>query len=46
MCSLLIDSGSCANVINITFVSKMNLCSIKHHKPYRLSAHDVGGWCG
>jgi len=34
--SLIIDRGSCANVASTTLVSKLNLCMIKHNKPYRL----------
>jgi hypothetical protein len=34
MCSLIIDSGSCVNVCSTT--RKLNLCTIKHVKPYRL----------
>lgn len=36
MCSLPIDNGSCANITNTTLVSKLNLSTIKHHRPYRL----------
>jgi hypothetical protein len=32
----MIDSGSCVNLTSTTLVSKLNLCIIKHHKPYRL----------
>ena len=35
-CSLIIDNGSCVNVYSTTLVSKLNLCTIKHVKPYRL----------
>ena len=30
VCGLIIDSGSCVNVC------KLNLCTVKHAKPYRL----------
>jgi hypothetical protein len=33
---LIIDSGSCVNVCSTTHVSKLNLCTVKHAKPYRL----------
>jgi hypothetical protein len=33
---LIIDSGSCVNVCSTTLVSKLNLCTVKHAKPYRL----------
>jgi ferredoxin len=36
VCGLIIDSGSCVNVCSTTLVSKLNLCSVKHAKPYRL----------
>jgi len=36
MCGLIIDSGSCVNVCNTTLVSKLDLCTVKHAKPYRL----------
>jgi hypothetical protein len=34
--SLIINSGSCANVASTTLVSKLNLCTIKHYRLYRL----------
>jgi hypothetical protein len=36
VCGLIIDSRSCVNVCCTTFVSKINLCTVKHVKPYRL----------
>jgi len=36
VCSLIIDSRSCVNVCSTTLVSKLNLCTVKHPKPYRL----------
>jgi len=36
VCGLIIDSGSCVNVCSTTLVSKLNLCTVKHAKPYRL----------
>ena len=36
VCNLIIDSGRCVNVCSTTLVSKLNLCTIKHVKPYRL----------
>jgi len=36
VCSLIIDSESCVNVCSTTLVRKLNLCTIKHAKPYRL----------
>jgi hypothetical protein len=35
VCSLIIDNGSCVNVCSTTLVSKLNLCTVKHAKPYR-----------
>ena len=32
---LIIDSGSCINVCSTTLVSKLNLSTLKHTKPYR-----------
>ena len=36
MCNLIIDSGSCTNVASTTLVSKLNLCTLKHTRPYIL----------
>jgi hypothetical protein len=36
MCSLIVDSGSCTNMVSITLISKLNLCIVKHTKLYRL----------
>jgi len=36
MWNFIIDNESCANIVGNTLVSKLNLCTIKHHKPYRL----------
>jgi len=36
VCSLIIDSESCVNVCSTTLVSKLNLCTLKHAKLYRL----------
>jgi hypothetical protein len=36
VCGLIIDSGSCVKVCRTTLVSKLNLCTVKHAKPYRL----------
>jgi hypothetical protein len=36
VCGLIIDSGSCVNVCSTILVSKLNLCTVKHAKPYRL----------
>jgi hypothetical protein len=36
VCSLIIDSGSCVNFCSTNLVSKLNLCVVKHAKPYRL----------
>ena len=36
ICNLIIDSGSCTNVASTTLVNKLNLCTIKHTRPYRL----------
>jgi hypothetical protein len=36
VCILIIDSGSCANKASTIFVGKLNLCMIKHNRPYKL----------
>lgn len=36
VCSIYIDSESCANVTTATLVKKLNLNTIKHERPYRL----------
>jgi len=36
VCGLIIDNGSCVNVCSTTLVSKLNLCTVKYAKPYRL----------
>jgi len=36
VCGLIIDSGSCVNVCSTTLISKLNLCTVKRAKPYRL----------
>jgi hypothetical protein len=36
VCNLIIDSGSCVNVCSTTLISKLNLCNVKHAKPYKL----------
>jgi len=36
VCNLIINSESCANIVSTTFISKPNLCIIKHVRPYRL----------
>jgi len=43
VCSLIIDSGSYVNVCNTTLVSKLNLCTVKHAKPYRLQCLNDSG---
>jgi hypothetical protein len=43
VCGLIIDSGSRVNVFITTLVSKLNLCTVKHAKPYRLQwLNDTG----
>jgi hypothetical protein len=34
---MIINEDSCANVASIALVRKLNLSTVKHHKPYRLS---------
>jgi hypothetical protein len=36
VCGLIIDSESCVNIYSTIPVSKLNLCTVKHVKPYRL----------
>lgn len=35
--SMIIDSGSCTNVISTTLIEKLELTMLKHLKPYRLT---------
>ena len=43
VCGLIIDSGGCVNVCSITLVSKLNLSTVKHTRPYRLQWLDDSG---
>jgi ferredoxin len=43
VCGLIIDSGSCVNVCSTTLFSKLNLCTVKHAKPYRLQWLNYSG---
>ena len=36
VCSMIIDSGSCANVVSQSLVSQLKLPTLKHPSPYRL----------
>ena len=36
LCSIIIDGGSCTNVINANLVNKLGLKTTKHPRPYRL----------
>ncbi|GAV79273.1 hypothetical protein CFOL_v3_22738, partial [Cephalotus follicularis] len=36
ICSMIIDSGSCANVASTTLVTKLGLPTTSHLKPYKL----------
>ncbi|KAF1855209.1 hypothetical protein Lal_00035345, partial [Lupinus albus] len=36
VCSLIIDGGSCANVVSTRMVNKLNLVTRTHPSPYRL----------
>ncbi|GAV88725.1 Asp_protease_2 domain-containing protein [Cephalotus follicularis] len=36
ICSMIIDSGSCANVASTTLVTKLGLPTISHPRPYKL----------
>ena len=36
LCSMIIDGGSCTNVINASLVDKLGLKTTKHPRPYRL----------
>ncbi|PKU63444.1 RNA-directed DNA polymerase [Dendrobium catenatum] len=37
VCQMIIDSGSCGNVVSSTMVSKLELPTVDHPKPYALS---------
>nr|GEX11574.1 putative reverse transcriptase domain-containing protein [Tanacetum cinerariifolium] len=46
VCKLIIDSGSCENVVSWEAVDKLNLKEEKHPKPYKLSQKYFGNvWC-
>jgi len=45
MCGLIIDSGSCVNVCSTTLVSKLNLCTVKHAKPFVSKLNPYLGCC-
>lgn len=34
---MIINEGSCANVVSTALVRKLKLSTVKHHKPYRLA---------
>jgi hypothetical protein len=34
--NMIIYGGSCANVTSTTLMQKLNLPTIKHHRPYKL----------
>ena len=36
VCSMIIDSDSCTNVVSVTLVRKLGLNTIKHERPYQL----------
>ena len=36
VCSMIIDGGSCTNVVNACWVDKLGLKTTKHPRPYRL----------
>ena len=36
LCSMIIDGGSCTNVINATLVDKLGIKTTKHPRPYKL----------
>ena len=36
LCSMIIDGGSCTNVVNACLVDKLGLKTTKHPRPYRL----------
>lgn len=44
VCTLIVDSGSCANVASQTFVDKLNFKVVHHPKPYMIQwlNHDKG----
>ena len=33
---MIIDGGSCTNVVSTTLVEKLNLSTLKHSRPYKL----------
>ena len=36
VCRMIIDGGSCINVVSTTLVEKLNLPTLKHPRPYKL----------
>ena len=36
VCGMIIDSGSCVNVVSVILVRKLNLNTMKYKKPYKL----------
>ena len=36
VCSMIIDRGSCTNVVGTTLVEKLNLPTLKHLRSYKL----------
>ncbi|XP_070052350.1 uncharacterized protein [Nicotiana tomentosiformis] len=42
-CFMIIDSGSCANVVSLYFVEKLGLACMKHPTPYRLQWLNASG---
>ena len=36
VCNMIIDSGSCSNLVSTEVVSKLQLTSIQHPRPYKL----------
>ncbi|GAV84648.1 Asp_protease_2 domain-containing protein, partial [Cephalotus follicularis] len=42
ICSMIIDSGSCANVSSTTLVTKLGLPTTSHPKPYKLQSLNDG----
>lgn len=53
VCKFVIDSGSCENVVSEEVVTKLNLATVKHPRPYKLSWLEKGcevavtkkAWC-
>ena len=45
VCSLIIDSGSCANVVSLSMIEKLNLQTLVHPHPYNIQRLNQSKGC-